>query len=315
MNSRKLLAILPACFAMAVSQWCVAGNVTYVYTDSQGTPIAEANSAGTITTTYDYKPFGSEVNSAPPDGVGFTGQISDASSGLVYMQARYYDPDTGRFLSTDPEAAKTGDITSFSRFAFADLNPVRFTDPNGQETSDEHDTHEKNNDALSPSADRKNPTRMPAMNVMAYVSAHLSDAQLESKRYGTSMIMILALGGLESTWGANRFALGGNAFYSMEIYPDKNGSYGGHDVMITGSGKKGVLKFKSFIDATEAFLHGKEDLRGLTDPEQIARVLQQKHHFAINMDSNKPEPKFVKDFVGTFHSVENAVSIIQGRKK
>ncbi len=29
--------------------------------------------------------------------------LSDAASGLIYMQQRYYDPMIGRFLSTDPD--------------------------------------------------------------------------------------------------------------------------------------------------------------------------------------------------------------------
>ena len=33
---------------------------------------------------------------------GFTGHIRDSATGLNYMQARYYDPVLGRFLSIDP---------------------------------------------------------------------------------------------------------------------------------------------------------------------------------------------------------------------
>ncbi|MBX9625391.1 MAG: hypothetical protein K2X82_16415, partial [Gemmataceae bacterium] len=37
-----------------------------------------------------------------PAGIGFTGHVNDADTGLVYMQQRYYDPLAGRFLSVDP---------------------------------------------------------------------------------------------------------------------------------------------------------------------------------------------------------------------
>lgn len=46
---------------------------------------------------------------------------------------RYYDPSIGRFLSVDPVAAhETGD--NFNRYAYANINPYRFTDPDGRES-------------------------------------------------------------------------------------------------------------------------------------------------------------------------------------
>ena len=42
------------------------GTVTYVYTDPQGTPLAEADVHGNMTATYDYTPYGSQAMGAPP---------------------------------------------------------------------------------------------------------------------------------------------------------------------------------------------------------------------------------------------------------
>ncbi|WP_425502759.1 RHS repeat-associated core domain-containing protein [Pinirhizobacter soli] len=33
------------------------------------------------------------------EGPSYTGHVADTDSGLVYMQARYYEPQLGRFLS------------------------------------------------------------------------------------------------------------------------------------------------------------------------------------------------------------------------
>jgi uncharacterized protein RhaS with RHS repeats len=46
------------------------------------------------------------------------------ASDLYYLRARYYDPESGRFLSQDP-------IRFPNRYAYAQNNPVLFTDPSG----------------------------------------------------------------------------------------------------------------------------------------------------------------------------------------
>jgi RHS repeat-associated protein len=109
-----------------------AGTVTYVYTDPQGTPLAEANASGTITATFDYAPYGSIALGTVPNGPGYTGHVNDPDTGLVYMQARYYDPSVGRFLSTDPVTPTAGNAFNFSRYAYANNNPVMNMDPDGR---------------------------------------------------------------------------------------------------------------------------------------------------------------------------------------
>jgi RHS repeat-associated protein len=110
-----------------------AGTVTYVYTDPQGTPLAEADASGIITARFEYTPYGSSVNAvgAAPDGPGYTGHVNDLDTGLVYMQARYYDPSSGRFLGIDPIGIDIGSFYSFNRYGYAKNNPVNNSDPSG----------------------------------------------------------------------------------------------------------------------------------------------------------------------------------------
>ncbi len=109
-----------------------ANTVTYIYTDPQGTPLAEANTSGVITATFDYAPYGNQAMGAAHDGPGYTGHVNDADTGLVYMQARYYDPTVGRFISVDPVGPNAGSPYNFNRFAYADNNPVVNMDPTGK---------------------------------------------------------------------------------------------------------------------------------------------------------------------------------------
>jgi RHS repeat-associated protein len=113
-----------------------AGTVTYVYTDPQGTPLAEADASGTIIARFDYAPYGAASTasgmSGAPNGPGYTGHVNDPESGFVYMQARYYDPAVGRFLSTDSVAPTAGNSYTFNRYDYASDNPNVNVDPTGR---------------------------------------------------------------------------------------------------------------------------------------------------------------------------------------
>jgi RHS repeat-associated protein len=108
--------------------------VTYYYTDPQGTVLATADATGNVTSASDYRPYGTQALGTPEQGPSYTGHVNDTDSGLVYMQARYYDPSIGRFLSVDPKAPKSGDLTSVSRFAYANNSPIGNTDPDGRQS-------------------------------------------------------------------------------------------------------------------------------------------------------------------------------------
>lgn len=66
------------------------------------------------------------------DGPGYTGHVSDATTGLSYMQQRYMDPQLGTFLSVDPVTAYDGDMRHFNTYAYAYNNPYTFNDPDGK---------------------------------------------------------------------------------------------------------------------------------------------------------------------------------------
>jgi RHS repeat-associated protein len=106
--------------------------VTYYYTDAQGTPLATADAQGNITSTADYRPYGVQALGQSYDGPGYTGHVNDADTGFVYMQARYYDPENGRFVSVDPSGVVSGDVKLFNRYMYVDGNPVSGTDPDGR---------------------------------------------------------------------------------------------------------------------------------------------------------------------------------------
>jgi RHS repeat-associated protein len=112
-----------------------AETVTYYYTNEQGTPLATTDAAGNIVTSADYRPYGTQTLGLPAQAPGYTGHVNDADTELVYMQARYYDPAVGRFMSTDPIGPSGGDAGKFNRYTYANDNPSRFVDPDGREVA------------------------------------------------------------------------------------------------------------------------------------------------------------------------------------
>jgi RHS repeat-associated protein len=79
-----------------------------------------------------YRPFGETIE-APKDDVGYTGHKFDTDLGLSYMQARYFNPVTGRFLSNDPVSyIAANPVMSFNRYMYVNNNPYKYTDPDGK---------------------------------------------------------------------------------------------------------------------------------------------------------------------------------------
>ena len=58
----------------------------------------------------------------------FTGQEHDEKTGLIYFGARYYDPDSGRFITQDTYLGETGTPPSLHRYLYAYSNPTVYID-------------------------------------------------------------------------------------------------------------------------------------------------------------------------------------------
>jgi len=130
---KKLLSITSLWLALTLVAHAGTPTVTYFYTDPQGTPLAETDAQGNVIATFDYRPYGSQALGAPPKGPGYTGHVNDPDTGFVYMQARYYDPSIGRFLSVDPIGPAPGALFGFNRFKYAANSPSNVIDPDGRQ--------------------------------------------------------------------------------------------------------------------------------------------------------------------------------------
>lgn len=105
---------------------------TYHY-DHLGSTTAVTDDSGTVTEKYGYDEFGKVLASDPANAdnqfryVGEFG-VMDEGNGLLHMRARYYDTDTGRFLSRDPLGFGGGDL---NLYAYVWGCPLLHVDPQG----------------------------------------------------------------------------------------------------------------------------------------------------------------------------------------
>ncbi|MEV4078286.1 RHS repeat-associated core domain-containing protein [Nonomuraea fuscirosea] len=102
-----------------------------------GATLAIDDSTGQVSRER-YLPFGQRRggDDLPFTDRGFLGKTEDASTGLDYLSARYYDPAIGKFVSTDPllDVSKPQWTNPYSD---AGNNPVGTSDPTGLRPIDE----------------------------------------------------------------------------------------------------------------------------------------------------------------------------------
>lgn len=95
-----------------------AVGVRYQHTDVLGSPVTVTDAQRRIVARTEYEPYGKPSNRTAQDGPAYTGHVEDASTSLIQMQQRYYDPRIPRFLSVDPVIEGDGEQPPFNRHAF-----------------------------------------------------------------------------------------------------------------------------------------------------------------------------------------------------
>ena len=100
--------------------------------DIRGSVTTIVDGTGAVVKRYDYDEFGvtTSTGDAFHNEVTFTGSIADAS-GLLYMNARYYNPSTARFLSQDSYTGLASVPWTQHLYAYCNNNPVNLIDPTG----------------------------------------------------------------------------------------------------------------------------------------------------------------------------------------
>ncbi len=111
---------------------CKDGTLYYLLGDHLGSTSLTTNASGNVISELRYTAWGEvRYNSGvPPTDYTYTGQYSHtADFGLMFYNARWYDPALGRFAQAD--SIVPGGVQGLDRYAYVNNNPVRYTDPSG----------------------------------------------------------------------------------------------------------------------------------------------------------------------------------------
>ena len=103
--------------------------------DGHGNTRAVGNELGEIVEEYTYDAYGNAVGFDPAQALTnmlYSGEQFNPVSGLQYLRARWYSPQTGRFSRMDPFAGNMFHPVSLHKYAYAHLNPVLSVDPTGR---------------------------------------------------------------------------------------------------------------------------------------------------------------------------------------
>ena len=110
---------------------------SYFYTeDMKGSTVNVIDNSGNTVLSYWYDDFGQvseyrESGNSLINEVQYTGAIYDELTGLLYLNVRFYDPATGRFISQDTYRGERDDAGTWHLYAYCANDPVNYVDPSG----------------------------------------------------------------------------------------------------------------------------------------------------------------------------------------
>ena len=100
--------------------------------DAHGSVRQLTDASGEVTLANAYEPYGvlAQTAGSAQTSYGFTGEFTDPS-GMVYLRARMYSPNDGRFLTRDTWMGEYNRPLSLNRWGYVQGNPINYADPSG----------------------------------------------------------------------------------------------------------------------------------------------------------------------------------------
>ena len=126
------------------------GKMFYYVKNLQGDIVKILDEDGNEKADYVYNAWGDIISQSDDElasinPLRYRGYVYDEDTTLYYLQTRYYDPTTGRFINADDTAyiGATGTVLSANIFTYCENNAIMFTDYNGQLLKEEKEAGRK----------------------------------------------------------------------------------------------------------------------------------------------------------------------------
>jgi len=105
----------------------------FFLTDALGSTRGLVDSSENLTDSYTYTPYGKLLNhnGTSENDFLYTGEQFDSETEDYFLRARYYSPDSGRFLTRDSYDGNNYNPISQNHYLYGGSNPIKYTDPNG----------------------------------------------------------------------------------------------------------------------------------------------------------------------------------------
>ncbi len=122
--------------AIAVEDFTREEVEAYTYVkDAQGSTCLLTDESGEAVTNYEYDDYGvtNVTGTATVNVLAYTGGVYDEETGQYYLNARYYDPEQGVFLTQDTYRGEQNQPATWNLYGYCGGNPVNYVDPSGHD--------------------------------------------------------------------------------------------------------------------------------------------------------------------------------------
>ena len=119
-----------------VDQLSAQPNTYYYVLTLQGDVVKLVTESGAVAASYEYDAWGNILSQsgsmAEKNPLRYRGYYYDSETGFYYLQSRYYDPATRRFINADAVVTTNiNSVTSCNMFAYCGNNPIMCVDETG----------------------------------------------------------------------------------------------------------------------------------------------------------------------------------------
>jgi RHS repeat-associated protein len=104
----------------------------WLHSDRSGSVQVVTDGSGVETFRRKFRPYGETLaqSGSHTESRGWIGERHDTETGLTFLNARYYHPTLGKFISPDP-LHPTAPGVGLNRYAYGLGNPITLSDPSG----------------------------------------------------------------------------------------------------------------------------------------------------------------------------------------